>query len=635
LSAPEMERMLALKILPMHNFVNAPAPLLLGGPGIGKSYITLSSFVRLAQMIALTRSDALLIASGGQPTGSLTPPYPLPGSGSAYEAWKDVPVYTPDGQSLTFAELLDRAAGETANEIVRHAGSLAVERLCNCIKEALDRTGGEAVERKIEEVKKVIVEAAKAEADAFAAELAKLDEGIREQYSQYYKEIASDSSVLLKMLSNSDAAALRAYAAFDVAAVKALVAGALKGNTRRFTVILYDSALPVSLYRGSYVYVMKNMGSVSISELVGLPATIGTERGVLSDVVPPKWAVALKEAALGVFNLDEFTNQQMDAIKSASYSLVLNKVAGNYVFAKPVVATGNTVDTSSLVRPLPGPLFTGRLSVYMMSAPTVEDWIEYMDRVHERWPSVVGDFLKLFSVHSSELKKSKARSEIRALVTKLTVPFDDPFYPSPELLKKYSTIRPGRDTSFPSPRAWEGVLVNVQSYLDMYTEKSDSVVREMIHSEFESLGMPIFGQLIADTVIQVYIENRSAGIPGIVDFIRDNLQYSKMVDTVNALLSGKEQSVYNVGRVLFDIVVAISYAKVLLARCRLGDKTVDSQTCSEVDRIVSALQRQSGRLTSTDPASQIVRYLVNSIQVTTNLSHSAIRRALMGRSKWI
>ncbi|MEM4445582.1 MAG: hypothetical protein QXJ21_09570 [Thermofilum sp.] len=86
------------------------------------------------------------------------------------------------------------------------------------------------------------------------------------------------------------------------------------------------------------------------------------------------------EGVEGVLFIDELNNVQRDDQLSMYFSLLLEKELAYNIKISPgvlVVAAGNTGEWSDLARALPLPLIN-RLTVFYVSAPTVEEWEQYM-----------------------------------------------------------------------------------------------------------------------------------------------------------------------------------------------------------------------------------------------------------------
>jgi len=271
-------------------------------------------------------------------------------------------------------------------------------------------------------------------------------------------------------------------------------------------IIRFDEKIPSHVYQDAAVYVSINMGMATPEQLIGIPRL--NKEDFTSDFLAPKWAVALRKAKIGLVNLDEFANASTQTIQSLSYSLVLEKRAGNYFFGKPVIATGNTKQSSSIVTPLPGPLFTGRLEIIEVSVPPVGDWIKFMNRKYgKNWPVVIGVLLNIFSKHGEghEIGDYNVLSLLQRINTMLAGEMGDIYYPPLNIVKKYSKLTPNPDVhSYPSPRAWEQVSVSVYSLLQPYImtgTKPPKYIVDVIKRKIENIGLPIFARVVASAII--------------------------------------------------------------------------------------------------------------------------------------
>lgn len=141
-----------------------------------------------------------------------------------------------------------------------------------------------------------------------------------------------------------------------------------------------------------FFFVDLRLSEVEPTDLVGFPV-------VANDYVqyrPLRWAVLLSRNP-GILFLDELTNVQRDDVLSSAYKLVLERKVG-FTRLHPltwVVAAGNTAEHSSIARKLPVPL-VNRLVVINFPAPTLEEWVEYMNTHCPEWDRRVGAYLRRF-----------------------------------------------------------------------------------------------------------------------------------------------------------------------------------------------------------------------------------------------
>jgi len=142
-------------------------------------------------------------------------------------------------------------------------------------------------------------------------------------------------------------------------------------------------------------------------DLMGLPRitslNIGKEYHSVTTYAPPSWAMLLSIPGIeGILFLDEITNVQRTDVISAAYKLFLDKSSGNLRFSNNimVISAGNPVPSTQeestrygVANPLPAPLLN-RVIVIGVTAPTVDQWKEYMDREYgTNWDTTVYEFL--------------------------------------------------------------------------------------------------------------------------------------------------------------------------------------------------------------------------------------------------
>jgi len=560
-------------------------PLLLGGPGIGKSDSAVQSIVRLA-------FTALLLAGDGK-----------------------LPFSNHEEMLQYIGDTLRRKAKVLAKWLVEREKGEGAERLCSCIRDAAKLAlGAQPKTVDVNRVADALAKQAKAFAPQLYAELAHEYEWFNSD-TGYGKDLRSGYKSMLNLIETGteEGKWLSEYAASMPASLAAaLLAEVVKPNAiRRLISIAYDSSLPVDLYIDATVHVVKDIGSTDITELVGVPAVTSSGGVLTTFVAPPKWAVALRKARAGLLVLDEFPNRAPDALRSLMFNLTLNTAAGSFFIGKPIVATGNTADTSSLVEPLPGPLFTGRLSVLQLDVPPVEEWMEYMDRTHPGWLRVIGEILRMTSSHSKSVERSAKEFLAENVGKKLAGAMGDTYYPPPQVLKKLSQIIPGRNTSFPSPRAWTSTVLVIGKYLDMYRDNPEQL-RNSVYVEVNSLGMPLFAELLAGLLVSV-ADATSKGVEGVLKFVEQTLSIPKLVADVEQLLSGKSSNVVQVLTDLFRVIVAYIMYTVLVESLNRG---MYKEYAKEIQSIRARVERDVSQLPA-DQVGMIVRSIVASLASTS------------------
>jgi MoxR-like ATPase len=144
-----------------------------------------------------------------------------------------------------------------------------------------------------------------------------------------------------------------------------------------------------------YVY-LRIVAPHIFPEDLGIPR----ERSQYVEFLPPKLLKVMTLPEIyGVLFIDEITNVQRDDQISMYYSLILEKEAGFQLRLSrniKIILAGNPPEWSEIVRPLPKPL-RNRMTIVEVSAPTVDEWIRYMERVYgDRWEKLCGAYLKVY-----------------------------------------------------------------------------------------------------------------------------------------------------------------------------------------------------------------------------------------------
>ena len=614
---PTVIRLLSLRLLPMHANPTLTKWLLLGGPGIGKSYATKEALVRLSKLVFFS-AKALM----GEEAESLEPLY------ANEEEMKEDPD-------------LQRFIKEEIEKAARQLSKLPdIEKLCSCIaqtakafKPAVEIPLLTEHEEKEEAAKSWLAERVDEELTRFASQIGKEVQSLSKD-DEYAKKMKSDLEAVHAYLLSDEELRSRIIGKdakpLKRAIAKALVAAAIKPKNVDFIVIEYDNEIPLSLYEGAVVYVSKNMGATDIAELAGVPSIETEEGSDETELIPTRWAVALRKALLGLLNLDEFTNAAAAEVKSLSYALTLWESAGSYAFRKPVVATGNTRQTSSLVTGLPGPLITGRLAMIEVMPPYVEEWIDYMRRKYgEKGYSRAAEFVvSSLTSHTKDIEssligvKEKAESAssgagqiLANLIGQITFPFSDAFYPPPEEIEKYSEIEPGEAGGFPSPRAWESVAVIIREYDTIYAD--DALFQEAVKAEAMSLGMPLVAEIVAHLALK---ERRlGKGQLSIQDLINSvNMdkyvnELAKMLSEYSKSLNNSSQIVRKIATFIFDMLFDLTMLTIEAARCVTGrgDRLLCRQVLDKVNEVGSWLS--SHTVSAEDVNRYLATLIVNSL----------------------
>ncbi|MEM0458941.1 MAG: AAA family ATPase [Thermofilaceae archaeon] len=127
--------------------------------------------------------------------------------------------------------------------------------------------------------------------------------------------------------------------------------------------------------RNYFLFMDLRLTEVEPVDLVGYPYR---EEGRM-EYAPPAWALLFSWFP-GVLFLDELSNVRREDVMAAAYKLLLDKAAGFTRFNRGVlvVAAGNLPEHApGLAQPLPPPV-VNRTSLLFVSAPSVEDWYDWM-----------------------------------------------------------------------------------------------------------------------------------------------------------------------------------------------------------------------------------------------------------------
>ncbi|ALU12394.1 hypothetical protein EYM_03200 [Ignicoccus islandicus DSM 13165] len=211
----------------------------------------------------------------------------------------------------------------------------------------------------------------------------------------------------------------------------------------------------------TFTLVALRLDMIKPEDLTGIPQIHGDEE--VFDYKLPRWVKVLRESAGGMLFLDEFTNVADDTLMSAAFEILLNKSVNMYKFNKLVVAAGNPPEYSTLARPLPLPLLSGRLAVFYVRAPKLEEWLDYMqEKYGENWAPEVYSFL----------------------------------VQHPNLFLSVPSEGEGLEP-FPTPRAWSKLAIELQtSWRDEIDKlREESPVESSAHARSKKVG--IAGKLTA------------------------------------------------------------------------------------------------------------------------------------------
>ncbi len=242
---------------------------------------------------------------------------------------------------------------------------------------------------------------------------------------------------------------------------------------------------------GYFVYVDLRLTSMEPADITGIPRSLailtrrergGRESQLLeelrrilgsaraSDYVPFAWALVLKLTP-GILNLEELSNVQREDMMSAVYQLALDKRAGELYFSKGtlVIALGNPRGWSSIARELPTPLLN-RFLTFEVAPPSIEDWINYMDRVYgEKYYKGVADFLRAFpeyfTARPGREERGGQQREEEVTATGVVIAKPEGLTPNDQI---------------PTPRSWTNLAVSIYRMFNLGNEEDRRTFTECL-----------------------------------------------------------------------------------------------------------------------------------------------------------
>lgn len=133
------------------------------------------------------------------------------------------------------------------------------------------------------------------------------------------------------------------------------------------------------------------------ADLAGYPRPLSGDGDQYIVMTPVDWAYLLsREGAAGVLFLDEVTLDSRQERRAAMFKILDERLVGfRYLTEKVMVVTaGNTDKHTSMAIPLPDPILRGRVLIINVAAPTVEEWIDWMNRKYgDEWEKRIAAFL--------------------------------------------------------------------------------------------------------------------------------------------------------------------------------------------------------------------------------------------------
>lgn len=188
-----------------------------------------------------------------------------------------------------------------------------------------------------------------------------------------------------------------------------------------------------------FVYVEFRLSGARDVDLLGLPNILADPHADVFRYRVPEWlAILARPNQYGMLFLDELTNPATEDVRAILMQVLGSRRIG---FSKIgpkiwIIAAGNKPEHSSLASELASPIIN-RVRIIEFEAPSVKEWINYMTTVY----------------HLTD----RSRPVLAFLTAK-------PDYLVTEVVPD-STLTP-----YPSPRAWTGFILDIESGLADYTD---------------------------------------------------------------------------------------------------------------------------------------------------------------------
>ena len=146
-----------------------------------------------------------------------------------------------------------------------------------------------------------------------------------------------------------------------------------------------------------FIFVGFSVTHVEPTDVSGFPRVID---GQYASYLPLEYVylLSLPDAA-GIVFLDEITLDNRPDRRSAELKILDERQFGFKVLSPKVwiIAAGNTDEHTKLAEPIPDPILRGRVMRFYIKAPTVNEWIEYMNaRYGDKWEKKIAAFLRRY-----------------------------------------------------------------------------------------------------------------------------------------------------------------------------------------------------------------------------------------------
>ncbi|MEM1801318.1 MAG: ATP-binding protein [Desulfurococcaceae archaeon] len=132
-------------------------------------------------------------------------------------------------------------------------------------------------------------------------------------------------------------------------------------------------------------------------DFMGIPRP-GNGNNSVKYYLPDILDVLTKKGAKGIVLIDEFTLDSREDRRAALLKLVDEGYLGYRKISSGVliVLAGNTTKWSDAANTLDEPMRRGRAIIVFVKPPSVEAWIEWMNRNYQNWDRRIGAFLLLY-----------------------------------------------------------------------------------------------------------------------------------------------------------------------------------------------------------------------------------------------
>ncbi len=260
-------------------------------------------------------------------------------------------------------------------------------------------------------------------------------------------------------------------------------------------VVEYNKSLDLTEMTDKVVYVEINVNELTGEDLKGYPKA----RDGFFEKLPPRWAEALGESAIGLLHIENGLTLPLDELEKL-IMLSRKKRVGMYNFDKLVVITGPDPNyaESTIV---PSYISSGNLAFIEMRPPTVLEW---RDMIEREYAEEVYYFLEATSIGYGLASTIEALRFVPREVSKVVEP-KDTFIPPPEVAKEYKN----HWKPYPTPKAWMYFAIALEHGRVEATSLAYSYIADESVAELFASYLPYYWKV------------RSEGPRSILDFRED------------------------------------------------------------------------------------------------------------------